>query len=171
MTMEGMGSTPLESNLHKYDLVVISQIMKMIEADNFWHLKTFEVVLTDLRRRWDEQIHEQKDVSMHCTENSKINDEMDGEEVIDLCSESQIKNGELHEGKESTKQQSQEKMKTNTIIRMKNKNRPGKGKPTAKSEENKTVMMCWEDLKDSLGKEPHIESENEREKPVKRCKN
>ena len=101
MTMKGMGLTPLESNLHKYDPVVISQIMQMIEADNFWHQKTFKVVLTDLWRRWDELIHEQKDKSMHCTENSEINDEMDGVEVIDLCSESQTKNGELHKGKES----------------------------------------------------------------------
>ena len=35
MMMEGIGLTPLESNLHKYDLVVIFQIMQMIEADNF----------------------------------------------------------------------------------------------------------------------------------------
>ena len=49
MTMEGMGSTPLESNLHKNDPVVISQIMQMIEVDNFCHLKTFEAVLTNLR--------------------------------------------------------------------------------------------------------------------------
>ena len=54
MMMEGMGLTPLESNLHKYDPVIISQIMQMIEADNFWHLKTFEAVLTNLQRRWDE---------------------------------------------------------------------------------------------------------------------
>ena len=75
--MEGMGLTTLESNLNKIDLVVISQINQMIKMDNFWHLKTIEAVLTDLRRRWDEQIHEQKDVSTHCTENSEINDEMD----------------------------------------------------------------------------------------------
>ena len=55
MMMEGMGLIPLESNLHKNDLVVISQIMKMIEVDNFWHLKTFEAVLTDLQRRWDKE--------------------------------------------------------------------------------------------------------------------
>ena len=48
MTMEGMGLTPLEWNLHKTVPVVISQIVQMIEVDNFWHLKTFEVVLTDL---------------------------------------------------------------------------------------------------------------------------
>ena len=51
--MEGMGLTSLESNLHKYDLGVISQIMQMIKADNFWHQKTFDRVLTDLQRRWD----------------------------------------------------------------------------------------------------------------------
>ena len=51
--MEGMGLTPLESNLHKYDPVVISLIMQMIEVDNFWHQKTFDAVLTDLWRRWD----------------------------------------------------------------------------------------------------------------------
>ena len=74
--------------------------------------------------------------------------------------ESQIKNSELHEGKESTKQESQDKMKTNTITRMESKNRPGKGKPMAECEENETMMMCWENLKDPLKKEPHTESEN-----------
>ena len=168
MMMEGMSLTPLESNLHKNDLVVISQIMQMIEVDNFWHLKTFEAVLTNLQRRWDERIHKQKDVSMQCTENSEINDEMDGIEVINLCSESQTKNSELHKGKESTKQESLDKMKTNTIARMESKNRPGKSKPGAESEEHETAMMCWENLKDSLGKEPHIESENKGEKCIEK---
>ena len=101
-------------------------------------------------------------------ESSEINDEMDGEEVLDLCSESQTKNSELHKGKESTKKESQEKMRTNTITRKENKNRPGKAKPTAENEENETMMMCWENLKDSLRKEPHTESENEGEKPVEK---
>ena len=97
MTMEGMGLTLLELNLHKNDLVGISQIMQMIEVDNSWHLKTFEAVLTDIWRRWDEGIHEQKDMSMHCAENSKINNEMDGVEVIDLRSENQTKTSEFHD--------------------------------------------------------------------------
>ena len=129
MMMEGMSLTPLESNLHKKDLVVISQIMQimqMIEVDYFWHLKTFEVVSTNLRRRWDEVIHEQKDVSTHCTENSQTNDEMEGIEVIDLWSENQTKNSESHNRKESTKQESQDKMKSKTITRMESKNRPEK---------------------------------------------
>ena len=70
----------------------------MIEVDNFWHLKTFGVVLTNFQRRWDEEIHEQKDMSMHCTENSKTNGELDGKEVIDLCSENQTATSELKKG-------------------------------------------------------------------------
>ena len=49
MMMEGMDLIPLESNLHKYDLVVISQIINMIKTDSFWHHKMFESVLSDLR--------------------------------------------------------------------------------------------------------------------------
>ena len=91
MMMEGLGLTPLESNLHKYDTVIISLIIQMIEADNFWHQKTFESVLTDLQKMWNEGIHKQEDVSMYCTENSEIDNEMDGVEVIDLCSVSKKK--------------------------------------------------------------------------------
>ena len=52
MTMEGMDSIPLESNLHKFHLVIISQIINMIKSDNFWHRKTFESVMSDLRNMW-----------------------------------------------------------------------------------------------------------------------
>ena len=41
MTMEGINLIPLESNQPKYDLVIISQIINMIETDNFWHCKMF----------------------------------------------------------------------------------------------------------------------------------
>ena len=40
--------TPLEMNLYKSDLAVISHIIHMIEVGNFWHQKTFEVVLAYL---------------------------------------------------------------------------------------------------------------------------
>ena len=49
MTMEGMDLIPLESNLNKFHLVIISQIINMIESDNFWHRRTFESVMSDLR--------------------------------------------------------------------------------------------------------------------------
>ena len=76
----------------------------MIDLDNFWHLENFEVVLSALKRRWDEVIHEQKDVSMHCTENGEINDELDGTEITDLCSKNWSAMSELHDGEESTRQ-------------------------------------------------------------------
>ena len=96
MTMEGMALIPLESNLHKFNLVIISQIINMIESDNFWHHMTFESVMSNLR-------------NMHCTNNDENNNEMHGVEVIDLCSVSQSKNETFSEGKESAKQESQDK--------------------------------------------------------------
>ena len=72
MMMVGMGLTPLESYLHKYDPVIIFQIIQMIEADNYWHQKTFESVLTDLWRMWNKGIYQQQDTSIYCTENSKM---------------------------------------------------------------------------------------------------
>ena len=56
MTMEGLDLIPLESNLHKFNLVIISQIINMIKSDNFWHRKTFESVMSDLRNMWVEGI-------------------------------------------------------------------------------------------------------------------
>ena len=73
----------------------------MVEVDNFWHLKTFEVVLTDLWRRQDEVIHDQKDMSMHCTVNGETKDELDEKEVIDLCSKYRTTTSELHDREEA----------------------------------------------------------------------
>ena len=56
MTMEGMDLIPLESNLHKFHLVIISQIINMIKSDNFWHRKTFESVMSNLQSMWTEGI-------------------------------------------------------------------------------------------------------------------
>ena len=69
-----MDLTPLESNLHKYDLVIISQIIQiiqMIKTDIFWHHKTFESVLRNLQNMWMEGIHELENASMYCTNNAK----------------------------------------------------------------------------------------------------
>ena len=168
MTMEGMDLTPLESTLHKYDPVIISLIIQMIEMDVFWHLKTFESVLIDLQKMWKEGIHEQENASMYCTENCEIDNEMDGVEVIDLCSVSQTTNDECDKGKESAKQESQDKMKTDAIDRMEDRNRPIKSKPMTKKEEVETTMMCWEAVNDFPKKDPCKESENKEEKPVEK---
>ena len=121
MMMEGMGLIPVELNSYKSDPVVILHTIQMIEVDNFWHLKTFGVVLTDLWRRWDEEIHEQKNMSMHCTENGKTNSELDGKEVIDLCSKNWTTTSELHNGEESTKQESQDTVESKAITRLESK--------------------------------------------------
>ena len=76
MMMEGMNLIPLESNIHKYDLGIISQIIKMIETDSFWHYKSFESVLSDLQNMLTEGIHEFEIASMYCTNNAKNDTEM-----------------------------------------------------------------------------------------------
>ena len=143
-----MDLTPLESNLHKYDLVIISQIIQMIETDIFWHHKTLDSVLSNLRKMWTEGIHELENASMYCTNNAENDDEMDGVEVIDLCSVSQTKNNACGKGKESAKQESQDKMKSNATDRMEDKIWTKKSKSTTKNEEVKTTMMCWEAVND-----------------------
>ena len=92
MMMEGMDLIPLESNLHQYHPVIISQIINMIESDNFWHRSTFESVMSNLRNMWSEGIQELENACMHCTDDDENNNEMDGIEVIDLCSISQCRN-------------------------------------------------------------------------------
>ena len=97
MTMEEMDLIPLESNLHKFYLVIISQIINMIKSDNFCHCKTFESVMSDLWNMCVEGIQELENAHMHCTNNDENNNEMDGVEVIDLCSVSQNKNNTFSE--------------------------------------------------------------------------
>ena len=65
--------------------------------------------MSNLRNMWTEGIRELENTHMHCTNNDENNNEMDGVEVINLCSVSQSKNDAFIEGKESTKQESQDK--------------------------------------------------------------
>ena len=111
MTMEGMDLILVESNLHQYHIVIISQIVNMIETDIFWHHKTFKSVMSNLRNMWSEGIQEMENASMHCTDDDENNNEMNGIEVIDLCSVSWCKNDRISEGKESAMQESQDKSK------------------------------------------------------------
>ena len=99
MTMEGLDLIPLESNLHQYHPVIISQIINMIESDNFCHHKTFESVMSNLRNMWSERIQELENARTCCTDDDENNNEMDGIEVIDLCSVSWCGNDMISEGK------------------------------------------------------------------------
>ena len=111
MTMEGLDLIPLESNLHRYHPVIISQNINMIESDNLWHYKTFESVKSDLRNMWSEGIQELENARIHCTNDDENNNEMEEIEVIDLCSVSRCRNDAISEGKESIMQESQDKLK------------------------------------------------------------
>ena len=144
MTMEGMNLIPLESNLHKYDPVIISQIINMIEEDNFWHRKTFESVMSNLRNMWMEAIWELENTHIHCTNNDENNNEMDGVEVIDLRSVSQSKDEAYVKGKESTRQECQDKSKNDTADKIEVELRSIRSKSTAKNEKVESAMMCWE---------------------------
>ena len=168
MTMEGMDLIPLESSLHKYDLVIISQIINMIESDSFWHHKMFESVMSNLWNLWTEGIRELENASMYCTNNAENNAEMDEVEVIDLCSVSQNKNKVHVEGKESTKQESQDKTKHDAMDRMEDKLRTKKSKSTTKNGEIKTAMMCWEAMINFLKEGLHKEPEKVVKKPIEK---
>ena len=65
LSMEGLDLIPLESNLHQHHPVIISQIINMIESDNFWHRKTFESVMSNLRNMWSEGIQELENARMY----------------------------------------------------------------------------------------------------------
>ena len=144
MTMEGMDLIPLESNLHQYHLVIISQIINMIESDNFCHRKTFESVMSNLRNMWSEGIQELENVRMHCTDDDENNNEMDGIEVIDLCSVSQCRNDAISEGKESAIQESQDKSKHDEMDKKVAELKTVRDESTIKKDNVESAMMCWE---------------------------
>ena len=168
MMMEGMDLIPLESNLHKFHLVIISQIINMIETDNFWHCKTFESVMSDLRNMWTEGIQELENSRMYCTNNDENNNEKDGVEVIDLCSVSQSKNETFSEGKESARQESQDKSKHNGTNKMEDKIKTMKSEPMTKKDIVKSAMMCWEPMSNLSEEKLHEEPEKVTKKPVKK---
>ena len=168
MMMEGMDLIPLESNLHKFHPVIISQIINMIKSDNFWHRKTFESVMSDLRNMWTEGIQELENSRMYCTNNDENNNEMDGVEVIDLCSVSQSKNNSLSEGKESAKQESWDKSKHNGTDKMEAKLKTVKSDSTTKNGKVESAMMCWELTSDFSNEETHEEPEKVMKNPVEK---
>ena len=71
MTIEGLDLIPLESKLHQYHPVIISQIINMIESDSFCHHKTFESVMSNLRNMWSEGIQELENARTRCTDDDE----------------------------------------------------------------------------------------------------
>ena len=168
MTMEGMNLIPLESNLHKYSPVILSQIINMIEADNFWHRKTFESVMSDLRNMLTEGIQELENSHMHCMNNDKNNNEMDGVEVINISSVSPCKNYAFSEGKESAKQESQGKSKYDATDKLEVELKTMRSQSMTKNKKVVSAMMCWESTRNFKEDEPHNEPEKVAKKPIEK---
>ena len=163
-----MDLIPLESNLHKFHPVIISQIINMIELDNFWHRKTFVSVMSGLQNMWMEGIQELENARMYCTNNDKNNNEKDGVEVIDLCSVSQSKNDTLSEGKESVKQESWDKSKHDGTDKMEVELKTMKSESTTKKGKVESAMMCWELTSNFSKEETHEEPEKVAKKPAEK---
>ena len=159
MTMDGMDLIPLESNLHQNHPVIISQIINMIESDNFWHRKTFESVMSDLRNMWSEGIQELENARMHCTNDDENNNEMDEIEVIDLCSVSQCRNDAISEGKESAMQESQDKSKHDEMDKNVAELKTVRDESTIRKDNVESAMICWEPTESLVEEEPHDEPE------------
>ena len=159
MTMEGLDLIPLESNLHRYHPVIISQIINMIESDNFCHYQTFESVKSDLRNMWSEGIQELENARMHCTDDDENNNEMDGIEVIDLCSVGRCGNDTISEEKESAMQESQDKLKHDETNKKVTELKTVRDKSTTKKDNVESAMMCWESTESSMEKEHRKEPE------------
>ena len=154
--MEGLDLIPLESNLHQYHPVIISQIINMIESDNFWHRKTFESVMSNLRNMWSEEIQELENACMRYTDDDENNNEMDGIEVIDLFSASRCRNDTISEGKESAMQESQDKSRHDETNKKVDELKTVRDEPTTKKDNVESAMMCWEST-ESLAEKEHCE--------------
>ena len=154
MMMEGVDLISLESNLHRYHPVIISQIINMIEADNFCHHQTFESVKRDLRNMWSEGIQELENARSHCTNNDENNNEIEEIEVIDLCSVSRCENNSIPEGKESEVQESQDSSKHDEKDRKLDEFTTVRDDPTTKKDNAESAMMCWEPIENLEEEEP-----------------
>ena len=160
MMVDRMDLTPLELNSYKSDSVVIPHIIHMIGVDNFWHRKTFEAVLTNLWRSCNEEIHDQENKTLRCTENDKANRKLDEKEVIDLCSESWTTTNEICKREESRIQERCDMEEIKTLAWLESKNRPEKDLQVEETEKLKAAMMCCRYSEGSLVEEPDKETDN-----------
>ena len=105
---------------------------------------------------WSEGIQELENARMRCTDDDKNNNEMDGIEVIDLCSVSWCGNDTISEGKESAMQESQDKSKHEETNKQVAELKTVKDESTTKNNNVKSAMMCWEST-ESLAEKEHRE--------------
>ena len=126
--------------------------------------------MSNLRNMWMEGIRELENTHMHCTNNDKNNNEMDGVEVINLCSVSQHNNDMFSEGKERAKQEIQDKSKHDETDKIAVELINVKSKSTTKKNNVESAMMCWESTSNFSEEDPHEEPEKVVKKPVEKMK-
>ena len=124
--------------------------------------------MSDHQNMWMEGIQELENSCMYCTNNDKSNNEMDGVEVIDLCSVSQSKNDTLSEEKESAKQESWDKSKHDGTDKMETELKTVESDSTTKNDKVESAMMCWEPTSNLSEEKPQEEPEKVMKKPVEK---
>ena len=105
---------------------------------------------------WSEGIQELENARMRCTDDDENNNEMDGIEVIDLCSVSCCGNDTISEGKESAMQESQDKSKHDETNKKVAELKTVRDESTTKKDNVESAMMCWEST-ESLAEKVHRE--------------
>ena len=96
---------------------------------------------------------------MRCTDDDENNNEMDGIEVIDLCSVSRCRSDTISEGKESTMQESQDKSKHDDMDKKVDELKTIRDESTTKKDNVESAMMCWESTESLAEEELHEEAE------------
>ena len=88
--------------------------------------------------------------------------------MIDLCSVGQSKNDTFSDGKESAKQESQDKSKHDGMDKMEVELKTMRNKSTTKMEKAESTMMCWEPTSNLSKEETHKEPEKVAKKPAEK---
>ena len=108
--------------------------------------------MSNIRNMWSKGIQELENMRMHCTDDDENNNEMDGIEVIDICSVSRCRSDAISEGKESAIQESQDKSKHDETDKKVAELKTIRDEYTTKKDIVKSAMMCWEST-ESLAEE------------------
>ena len=104
---------------------------------------------------------------MRCTDNDENNNEMDGIEVIDLCSVSRCRSDAISEGKESAMQESHDKSKHDKTDKKVDELKTIRDDSTTKKDNDESAMMCWESTESLAEEELREEPEKVANKLVK----
>ena len=107
---------------------------------------------------WSEGIQEFENARTRCTDDDKNNNEMDGIEVIDLCSVSWCRNDTISEGIESAMKESQDKSKHDETNKKLAELKTVRDEST-KKDNVESAMMCWESTQRLAEKEHREEPE------------